>query len=246
MDRRATTPVIGTILMIAVVVILAAAITPYVLDLSETAETQPPQVGFDFDWDNSSRTLTIAHSSGDVLDEGNSERLEVVIWDEDETGINDFDVARGDWAARSNGNFPVTSGETFVITGESGGGDLDVEQAGTNVEDPVNETHEPEVRDVVRLIWYSPEGESSVIARYEIPAGEDENAALRTAGAATSGRRLVVPREIGSRAGGHGDGTALGGTHSFSAASAVSRSEQPSAGPPSVRSSHRSSISESR
>jgi hypothetical protein len=98
--------------------------------------------------------------------------LHVVITDEDETGQNDYLRASDDWANASNGAFPVSSGDTFVITGEQGGGDLDVEVAGTNSEDFDDEIHEPEVGDVVKVYWYG-DDQSFVVAKYTIPAGED-------------------------------------------------------------------------
>lgn len=72
-------------------------------------------------------------------------------------------------------SYPVASGDSFVITGENDtSGDLNVEDAGSNVDDPAVETHEPEVDDPVRIVWTSMDGERSVIvSEYVIPAGED-------------------------------------------------------------------------
>jgi flagellin-like protein len=173
MARRAVSPVIGNVLIVAVVVILATVVSVFALGLVDDLDNTAPTASFEFDWEKSTRTLTIAHEGGDEFTAGNTDRLEVFIRDDDDTGGNDFLVARGDWATQSGG-FPVNAGDTFTITGESGGGDLDVEQAGTNVANPASETHEPEVDDTVRILWYGPEGqESFVIAEYVIKTGED-------------------------------------------------------------------------
>lgn len=68
--------------------------------------------------------------------------------------------------------YPLTTGSVFRITGESGDGDLDVEQAGTNVQNPGSETHEPEIDDEVTVIWYGPEN-SQILAEYTIESGVD-------------------------------------------------------------------------
>jgi flagellin-like protein len=173
-DDRGATPVVATVLMVAVVIVVGAVIGGYVLDLSDEVDANPPEVSFTYEWENATRTLTVAHSAGDRLDADNTERLTVVIRDEDETGMNDYDVAGTDWANASNGGVPVTAGDTFTVTGESGGGDLDVERAGTDVANPGSEIHEPEVSDRVQRRWHSADGsESLVIGRYTIPAGED-------------------------------------------------------------------------
>lgn len=173
MRSRAVSSVISTILLVGVVVILGSIVGVFALGIAEDVDNPAPQAGFEFDWENSSRTLTIVHAGGDQFREGNTERLEVVIRDDDETGQNDFLVARGDWA-NSSGGFPVSSGDEFTITGEGGGGDLDVEVAGTNVANPGSEIHEPEIDDTVSVIWYGPDGQTFVVAEYTIPAGEDE------------------------------------------------------------------------
>jgi len=67
---------------------------------------------------------------------------------------------------------PVRAGDTFVITGERGGGDIDVERDGTDVDDD-SETHEPEIDDSVQIIWYGTDGTSFVVAEYVIKSGED-------------------------------------------------------------------------
>jgi flagellin-like protein len=173
MNHRGASSAVGTVLMVAVALVLAAAVGAFAFDLGESAEEPGPQAAFQYDWEKSSRTLEITIAAGDDFTAANTDRLEVVIYDEDETGGNDYDVARGDWANANAGGFPVTAGDTFVVTGESGGGDLDVEQAGTDVSNPGSETHEPEIDDVVQIVWHGPGDQTYVVAEYVITSGED-------------------------------------------------------------------------
>jgi len=68
-DDDAVSPVIGVILMVAITVILAAVIAAFVLGLGDTSNPGP-QVSFDYDYDESAETLTIAVSSGDTFNAG--------------------------------------------------------------------------------------------------------------------------------------------------------------------------------
>ena len=72
-DRRAVSPVIGVILMVAITVILAAVIATFVLGLGEQVSDTTPNANFnaDFEPDNSSDFfVTIQHQSGDRIDVG--------------------------------------------------------------------------------------------------------------------------------------------------------------------------------
>lgn len=173
MARRAVSPVIGVLLIVSIVVILSSVIGVYTLGLTDDLGNPAPSVSFDYEWEESSRTLTITHRAGDAVRETNTDRLEVYIHDDDETGQNDFHEARADWANESANTFPVTAGDQFVITGESGSWDLDVEQIGSNVANPGSEIHEPEVDDTVRIVWHGPGNRTHVLDEYVITSGED-------------------------------------------------------------------------
>jgi FlaG/FlaF family flagellin (archaellin) len=174
-DRdRGVTPAVAVVLLVAIAVLLAAVTGGYVTDLAREADDPAPRAAFVYEWENASRTLTITHQSGTAFTDANTGRLTVRIEDEDETGRNDFDVAERDWANDSLSTYPIESGDRFVITGEQGGGDLDVELAGTNSENFGGEIHEPEINDVVTVTWTGPDGEESyVIYRMTVPRGED-------------------------------------------------------------------------
>jgi flagellin-like protein len=67
-EKRAVSPVIGVILMVAITVILAAVIGTFVLGLGEGTEAAP-QAQFTFEF-NGSTGLNITHDGGDSLDAG--------------------------------------------------------------------------------------------------------------------------------------------------------------------------------
>jgi len=77
--------VIATVILVGVVVIRGTVISIFALGIAEDLDAPAPQASFDFDWEKSTRTLTIRHAAGDVVDQSTTERLEVVIRDEDET-----------------------------------------------------------------------------------------------------------------------------------------------------------------
>jgi FlaG/FlaF family flagellin (archaellin) len=177
---RGVTPVIATVFLVAIVVVIGGVVGVYVFDIAEETDSPAPQAAFTYDWDKDTRTLTISHASGDPIDDATTRRLVVEIRDDDDTGQNDYLVANRSWVDDDTSgtgpvqSYPVTSGDEFVITGESGGGDLDVEDSGSNVANPSSETHEPEIDDEVAIYWTSEDGEQSyVVSRYTIPAGED-------------------------------------------------------------------------
>ncbi|AUG47251.1 hypothetical protein BVU17_06820 [Haloarcula taiwanensis] len=79
MEPRGVSSVIATILLVGVVVILGSVLSIFTLGIAEDLDAPAPQASFDFDWEKSTRTLTIRHEAGDVFDQSNTERLEVVI-----------------------------------------------------------------------------------------------------------------------------------------------------------------------
>jgi FlaG/FlaF family flagellin (archaellin) len=176
-DGRGVTSVVALALLVGIVVIVAATTGGYLFELSSEVDDPAPQVAFSYHWDKPSRTLTITHESGTTIDDANTGRLVVRIEDEDETGGNDFDVAEKPWVADDGTgvySYPIKSGDSFVITGESRGGDIDVEQDGTDSENFASETHLPEIEDVVTITWHSNDGEQThVLSRFVIPRGKD-------------------------------------------------------------------------
>lgn len=65
-DEEGVSEVIGVILMVAITVILAAVLASMVLGIGGESQTTPT-ASFEFDYDQSSRTLTITHDSGENI-----------------------------------------------------------------------------------------------------------------------------------------------------------------------------------
>ncbi len=65
-DKKAVSPVIGVILMVAITVILAAVIGAFVLDLGSSASESAPQAQFSIDYDGTDAIIT--HEGGDNVD----------------------------------------------------------------------------------------------------------------------------------------------------------------------------------
>ena len=63
-EKRAVSPVIGVILMVAITVILAAVIGTFVLGLGESVQSTP-QAKFAFDYQNDN--VTVTHEGGDAI-----------------------------------------------------------------------------------------------------------------------------------------------------------------------------------
>lgn len=84
-ETRAVVPVISVVLVTAIVVILAATVSVFVLQLGEDVSDSGPNVVFEIEYDYfddgipKNDSVSITHIGGDVL---NRERLEVVIGDD--------------------------------------------------------------------------------------------------------------------------------------------------------------------
>ena len=72
-ERRAVSPVIGVILMVAITVILAAVIGTFVLGLGDQVQETAPTAQFSFDAAESGNnyTVNITHEGGDGGEAGN-------------------------------------------------------------------------------------------------------------------------------------------------------------------------------
>lgn len=66
-EDRAVSPVIGVVLMVAVTVVLASVIGVFAVGLGETAQTNVPEVDFDFTYGSGS-SVTISHEGGQNID----------------------------------------------------------------------------------------------------------------------------------------------------------------------------------
>jgi len=68
-DKRAVSPVIGVILMVAITVILAAVIGAFVLGFGGQLSNTAPQASFEFSYTDTGegKNVTIVHGGGDTL-----------------------------------------------------------------------------------------------------------------------------------------------------------------------------------
>ncbi|ESS06655.1 MAG: archaeal flagellin N-terminal-like domain protein [uncultured archaeon A07HB70] len=117
-DDRAVSPVIGVILMVAITVILAAVIGTFVLGLGQDVQSTP-SASFDFDFNSSNNNVTVVHTGGDSLVEGDNAQ-DVNVTTSTTTSdwfANETDISAGD---SQSANF--SSGDTVrvVWTGTSG------------------------------------------------------------------------------------------------------------------------------
>lgn len=70
---RAVSPVIGVILMVAIVVILAAVVGTFALSTFDAESTPTPAVVFTYEYDETANELTVRKESGDTFESANVE-----------------------------------------------------------------------------------------------------------------------------------------------------------------------------
>lgn len=73
-DQRAISPVLGTILMVAIVVILAALVGGLMLEFSSETPEETPITAVEFDWEVEEGAIVVTHRGGDTID---PDRLEL-------------------------------------------------------------------------------------------------------------------------------------------------------------------------
>jgi FlaG/FlaF family flagellin (archaellin) len=148
------TSVVTTVFLVAIVVGIGSVVGVYGFDIAEGPDSPAPQAAFTYDRDRDTRTLTISHVSGDPSEDAATRRSVVEVRDDD-TGGTDYLVANRSWVDDDTNGAgpaqlqPVLSGDEFVTTGESGGGDLDVKDSGSNVANPSSETRQLPTTEVV-------------------------------------------------------------------------------------------------
>jgi flagellin-like protein len=153
-DEDAVSPVIGVILMVAITVILAAVIGTFVLGLGDQVQSSAPNANFQFEYNdgstsgfgdgassNNDDTVTITHNGGQDIQEGN---VQVQIGNTDESSLSGDTT---DW-----GSSTISTGVEWNYNEDSSGTEL----ASGNA---------------VRVIWTSPNGDSSnTIGESQVPA----------------------------------------------------------------------------
>ncbi|NGM69422.1 type IV pilin [Natronolimnobius sp. AArcel1] len=108
-DKRAVSPVIGVILMVAITVILAAVIAAFVLDIGQQSE--PPQANIDISEDEGDLDITVQNA--DRVDD-----IEVRGCEQDT-----FSLVDGSIYESLSSDFDV--GSSATIANDDGPGDID-------------------------------------------------------------------------------------------------------------------------
>ena len=144
-DEDAVSPVIGVILMVAITVILAAVIGTFVLGLGDQVQSSAPNANFQFEYDDNGNgfgdsdnddSLDVIHNGGQDVDRANVE-------------IQVGDVSFSGSDLSSTGSNVDSSWPTTISTGATAG-----------IEDD-SSTDVIQANDDVRVIWQSPNGDSS-------------------------------------------------------------------------------------
>jgi flagellin-like protein len=121
-EKRAVSPVIGVILMVAITVILAAVIGTFVLGLGDQVNNNAPQASLEFDYNTSGSpyTVNVTHTGGDSLNAGD---LKVTDTNTSGTNTPNVSASSGTFSAGDEVvNGTVDPGETIRIVWQNPAG----------------------------------------------------------------------------------------------------------------------------
>ena len=94
-EKRAVSPVIGVILMVAITVILAAVIGSFVLGLADGVTESAPTAQISFEYDSEAEEVTLTHEGGSSFS-SDAVRLTGPVTDDDLENWGDGQVRAGD------------------------------------------------------------------------------------------------------------------------------------------------------
>ena len=185
-DKRAVSPVIAVILMVAITVILAAVIATFVLGIGEDVNDTAPQASFGFEqqnetfeWSggsptNETKTVTLVHESGEKI-QGNNVQVTVngkQAWDIDKTGNLD---SSDDPARKSDDVTELSAGTEMRVVIVQSAGLEDGDDIGMNSNNIVNfdngkqQVEVLEEGDTIRVIYDKPgTDETAILGTYEV------------------------------------------------------------------------------
>jgi len=109
-DERSVAPLVGNILMVAVVVVLGTVLTVFAFSYLDSLRPPAPEAAFSGEFTESDR-ITITHTSGDTIP---AEDLEVRVADASGT------TTRGTWKTLSGGPTDVAAGDSISDTDFNG------------------------------------------------------------------------------------------------------------------------------
>ncbi|MDR5673649.1 type IV pilin N-terminal domain-containing protein [Halalkaliarchaeum sp. AArc-GB] len=148
-DRKAVSPVIGVILMVAITVILAAVIGTFVLGLGDQVGDSAPNAQFEGEMtatgdtmENNIVLVTFTHTGGDAVEN-------------DTLSVNIVTSANASVSINSSASDRHTAGSEVPVdvANEDGSNDVDLEAG-----------------DTVNLLWESGD-RSSVLRSFDLPRG---------------------------------------------------------------------------
>lgn len=119
-DDDAVSSVVSVILLVAITIILASAVTVFALDIGGGAANTTPSAAFDFEYQDSTGDIRVTHSNGDMLS-GDQLRFAGAALEKDSFGgISEW--SGGDVNAGDSATVNVEAGETLrlVWQGDSG------------------------------------------------------------------------------------------------------------------------------
>jgi flagellin-like protein len=119
-DERAVSPVISTILMVAIAVILAATIAVFVIGFGEETGDVAPQSSFDFEVQGNTSIVNVVHAEGDTVSGRQLRFAGAAITQADFGGIAEWDgtdVVTGD-----STEVVVKEGETLRLVWKNNAG----------------------------------------------------------------------------------------------------------------------------
>lgn len=143
--KRGVSPVIGVVLLVAIVAILAGSIAFFVFGFADSPQPAP-ETRFEFEYDTNANAVTITHDGGETISSENTGRLLVVVdsgaetdeqtWAEQGAGVADLDASDltlGDQITVDDETGSATGDRTLSLTLERG--------------------------DTVTVVWESPSGD---------------------------------------------------------------------------------------
>ena len=142
-DEDAVSPVIGVILMVAITVIPAAVIGTFVLGLGDQVQSSAPNANFQFEYQGNfgggSGGVTVTHNGGQDVSVDNVEI---------QVGPKSVEPTGAQWAST------ISTGDSILVQQDGAGigtADVALPSSGTA----------PAAGDSVRVVWTSPNGDSS-------------------------------------------------------------------------------------
>jgi flagellin-like protein len=119
-DDRATSPIIGVVLMVAITVMLAAVMGTFVLGLSDQVEQTTPRTSFGFDAADDNTNVTISHESGDSVAPVDVIFTSTVTFNSSASNGTYSPTESASWATVTGSDTDVSGGSSASITAHGG------------------------------------------------------------------------------------------------------------------------------